>query len=236
MMKNHPKREDFDKTSERQEAGNTMSKIKRMKALGGEEKMKAADNSDDVRGNRIGMCVGVWMPYPGCKCLLWGATEMGNEAWNDAMSSFDDDYPVACAWGTVMSEKISLTREKAVQEIGKLVSSQKLKLGSENLDQGPEDHFPEWQQDLLKERIASTVDEVTELIRANKGAPGPVAKAAAKEADEQFYQYRQERIAAEEGKENGKDSLNESLKFAIGAPGGLTGTEKALQDLEIASR
>ena len=65
---------------------------------------------------------------------------------------------------------------KAMKEIRDVVVAKKV-------EHDPKDHFPKWQQDILIAHILQSVDEAKELIRANNGAPGPVAKAAMRDAE-----------------------------------------------------
>ncbi|KAL6720439.1 hypothetical protein ACLMJK_002361 [Lecanora helva] len=218
-MKLHPNREDRFKTIQREDAADMKREVERIESLGGKDKAAEAELIDDVRGDSIRMLSCFWMPYEGCECLLWGATEIGNQAWDNAMASFYDDFPVTREWGDVMIDRICLTRERALEDIRHIVTTANPKaFPSPQRDSlGAEDHFPHWQQDLLRKRIASTVDEVKELIRANKGEAGPVAKALSKEASDAWYDYRVKRIDEEAEREGQMVRLYKESKSAMKA-------------------
>ena len=266
MMSSHPKREDPSKTKERREAGNIISEKRRIEVLGGEEKAKELDSKgDDVRGGLIGMCPIGYVPSPRCECLVWGATEIGNKAYNKALGSFDDDFPVAQAWGHAMTASICEARDKALEDIDNFASRRTPKYCSDIWilqqsragEDDPKDHFPPWQQALVMGSVRRAVDKVNQLIRANKGAPGEVAKAEQKKAEDEYRQYSQKRYAewqernsestktatgtTSERKDEEKEQESENSRAGTettmelkDAEKGLKDTEKSVQDLEIA--
>ena len=182
----HPQREHEDVREQRFETAQEAIEQARKQRCGGEDKPKQLDSIDDCRGSKIAMNSQYRMPYQGCRCLLLGAQKIGDEAYNKAMDFFKDICPVANDWGYMLKYKIEQVGHEALMEISTIVSTDR---DSKPLN-AKRDHFPKSQQDLLSRYITSAVKEAKEVIQTNKGAPGPVAKAAAQDAELQFHRSR----------------------------------------------
>jgi len=60
-------------------------------------------------------------PYLGCECALWGVAEVASTAWNRAVSSFDETYPIGSDLGDLLLVKSEKSTEAALEEIRDLV-------------------------------------------------------------------------------------------------------------------
>ena len=228
-MTNHPKREDRSKQEERYEAGRIISERRRIESLGGEEKAKKIESrGDDWRGCRITSTQAAYMPYPGCQCILWGATVIGDKAHDTVMASYDNAFPITTPWLNTLLAAISEARDKALDDIGDMVAGRVPKYcpatwishHSPPEVEDPKDHFPMWQQTLVRESIKHATDKVEILIKANKGASGEIAEAEEKKAEGELRVYRKKRYA------EWKEKEDEKSKAAADAAGELEITEK----------
>lgn len=80
-MRNHPCREDDLKTGERRAATAPEAEAQRLLLC----KENLYDELKDPIASHVHMSGPPRMPYPGCKCLLWGATAIANDACNEAL-------------------------------------------------------------------------------------------------------------------------------------------------------
>ena len=230
MMRHHPKREDRSKSKAKRDAGRIITKQRRIEALGGEEKTKEIDakRGDDWRGSRISMGIAGFMPYPGCQCLLWGATIIGDKAHDAVMASYDDAYPITTPWVNTLMAAIGEAQGKALDDIRDIIAGQVPKYCSATWmshhstpeEQNPRDHFPMWQQALVMESIKNAADKVEILIKANKGTGGEEAKAEEKKAEHEYRVYRDKRYA------EWKERESEKAKAVTASAGELDVREK----------
>lgn len=137
----------------------------------GPGKEKQVENSDedgdDVHDWLIDMHPPCVMPYPGCQCLLWGAGKMANTAWNEIVSSFRDMYPIPTEWGDLPVERVQESTDIALEEIPDLLSE--LPRPPRQSVKKSKDHFPEWQQSIVKKRIEVAVEAAKTQIKAARG-------------------------------------------------------------------
>ena len=189
MMSRDPLREDNKMRSQREYLTTQAQKEERIKSLGGLEKARKIDAIDDVSDSirYTHYPSDSSMPYPGCECLLWGSSKMRCEAWNEAMVSLNGVCLVACDWGDYLFAKVEEAETKAFEEIrGKVLASCP---ELENVFD-PGDHFPEWQQSIVKSAITDAADQAKEVILINKGTPGEKARAACLEAEKEAFEVR----------------------------------------------
>lgn len=224
IMEKHPQRESSENRKRREQSAREwiyFETIRRRKI-------------DDQRGSLIDMTLWGRVASPGCECLVWGAKEIANEAWNEAMRSFNGVCPIASDWGDFVLSRVEEAGEGALEEIRVAMSAVSPKPDSIDLTEGAKDHFPLSQQDIVRKRIADAVDEAKETVRAHMGAPGPAAKDAQMKAAERCYESRQE-IVAEQKKESSEEQSKEGLGSTTGATGQLSAasTAKMVEGLEI---
>ncbi len=230
LMEKDPRREDDENRQQRGDELEKAMEMERIKDIGGEEEawniIEGEHADDDARDCQF-ISLAHWgrMPYPGCECLLWGMCEMANKAINETIESFKGVCPVANSWAYCLMARIQERTLGGLQEIRDIVSAKPSKPDSRTMGQGPKDHFPDWQQDIIKKRIVDTVSEIKETIQEHGGAPGPIATAAHKIAEESLKRYRDkfyDRFDETLGSEDGA-----SLELVASA------TEKMVEGVEI---
>ncbi|KAK4694479.1 hypothetical protein P7C71_g3117, partial [Lecanoromycetidae sp. Uapishka_2] len=175
MMWDNPCREDSQRTEEREAAQKEVAEAERLRMIA-EHPFDESHHPHiiDMSGPRS-------MPYPGCKCLLWGATEFANNACNETLKR---TLKISDAWEACLIDSIHEANILAMKEIGIIVSREKP--DRSELRKGPpkiKDDFPTWQQDIVKRMTAEAARKVEEQYKLHGRDPGAVADEAAKDAE-----------------------------------------------------
>lgn len=113
--------------------------------------IKAELKHSEDRGDDPMSCLGP-MPYPGCRCMLWGAESIMNVTFQNAWHAVED-LPIDQyeAFGLRMLRNAEEAKSNALQTIGKIVAEMGVSgPGEESLTK---DHFPMWQQDLVRQAL-----------------------------------------------------------------------------------
>lgn len=175
MMWNHPKQETEQKTKEREAAMEPEADVHELPD-GDEHPCDEIHDflpAIDITGPES-------MPYAGCKCLLWGANAIAKDA---CMGTMRRMRMTGCSWVTCLMDSVTAASVQALDKIGDIVSTERRSNKESSKDASQvKDHFPVWQQEIVKELTDEAARGVEEQIKLHGKDPGAMSEEATEKA------------------------------------------------------
>lgn len=179
-MLQHPQRESKPKTSNREAARYAEAE---------EERLQAIARKESFLPDGVWTILDSWMdgrmPYEGCECMVWGTDKIMNEVLNQSVKNTGR---IPNDWLAYLIDTVHEATLLALKEIRETTYylSEESHAGADNA----KDHFPEWQQSMIKAMAKNAATIAEKRIKAEGAVSGAAAKAANKDAQQRLQAAR----------------------------------------------